>query len=65
MNNKETIHAVSLMRDIRNIIAEEEKGLSWEERKMKIRRDLEATPLWKRLKGEVRVVETDDFKVKS
>jgi hypothetical protein len=51
------------MRKRRIEIDEEDKGLSWEEKREKTRRLLEKDPLWLRLKG--RLIEPTEFPVKS
>jgi hypothetical protein len=60
---KKTFDAVAWMRKRRIEIDEEDKGLSWEEKREKTRRLLEKDPLWLRLKG--RLIEPAEFPVKS
>ena len=48
---KKTFDAVVWMRTRRAQIDEEDRDLSWEEKREKTRRLLEADPLWQRLKG--------------
>ena len=50
---KKEFDAVAWMRARRANIDEEDQGLSWEEKRKKTRRLLEADPLWVRLKGRV------------
>ena len=59
---KKTFDAVAWMRKRRIEIDEEDKGLSWEEKREKTRRLLEKDPLWLRLKG--RLIEPAKFSVK-
>ena len=60
---KKTFDAVAWMRKRRIEIDEEDKELSWEEKREKTRRLLEKDPLWLRLKG--RIIEPTIFSVKS
>ena len=60
---KKTFDAVAWMRKRRIEIDEEDKGLSWEEKREKTRRLLEQDPLWLRLKG--RLIEPTKFSSKS
>jgi hypothetical protein len=60
---KKTFDAVAWMRKRRIEIDEEDKGLSWEEKREKTRRLLEKDPLWLRLKG--RLIEPTNFSAKS
>lgn len=60
---KKTFDAVAWMRKRRTEIDEEDKGLSWEEKREKTRRLLEKDPLWLRLRG--RLVEPTKFSLKS
>lgn len=53
MKNDTCIKAVEMMRKIRDQIAGEEKGLSWEERQEKRRRELENDLLWKRFQDRL------------
>jgi hypothetical protein len=53
MNNEHQIKAIEMMRRIRDQIAEEEKGLSWEERQNKRRCELENDLLWKHFKDRL------------
>jgi hypothetical protein len=53
VKNDTCIKAVEMMRSIRDQIAYEEKGRSWEERQEKRRRELENDLLWKRLKDRL------------
>ncbi len=48
---KKEFDAVAWMRTRRAKIDEEDQGLSWEEKREKTRRLLEADPLWLRLKS--------------
>ena len=50
---KKTFDAVAWMRKRRMEIDEEDKGLSWEEKREKTRKLLEKDPLWLRLKGRL------------
>jgi hypothetical protein len=50
MRRNKKLDAVKLMREIRDRIAKEEEGLTWEQRKQRLHRDLEANPLWGRFK---------------
>ncbi len=59
---KKTFNAVAWMRKRRIEIDEEDKGLSWEEKREKTRRLLEKDPLWFRLKG--RLIEPTKFSAK-
>jgi len=59
---KKTFDAVAWMRKRRIEIDEEDKGLSWEEKREKTRKLLEKDPLWLRLKG--RLIEPTKFSVK-
>ena len=59
---KKTFDAAAWMRKRRIEIDEEDKGLSWEEKREKTRRLLEKDPLWLRLKG--RLIEPAKFSVK-
>ena len=59
---KKTFDAVAWMRKRRIEIDEEDKELSWEEKREKTRRLLEKDPLWLRLKG--RLIEPTKFSVK-
>ena len=59
---KKTFDAVAWMRKRRIKIDQEDKGLSWEEKRGKTRRLLEKDPLWLRLKG--RLIEPTKFSVK-
>jgi hypothetical protein len=59
---KKTFDAVAWMRKRRIQIDEEDKGLSWEEKREKTRRLLEKDPLWLSLKG--RLIEPTKFSVK-
>jgi hypothetical protein len=43
--------AVAWMRERREKIDQEDRGLSWEEKREKMQRLLEADPLWARLKA--------------
>ena len=45
--------AVAFQRKRRSQIDRETEGLSWEERRRWIRKDLEKDPLWKRLKHRI------------
>jgi hypothetical protein len=56
---KKSFDAVTWMRKRRTEIDEEDKGLSWEEKRDKTRKLLEKDPLWLRLKN--RVVEVTEF----
>jgi hypothetical protein len=58
---KKTFDAVAWMRKRRIEIDEEDKGLSWEEKREKTQRLLEKDPLWLRLKG--RLIESTKFSV--
>jgi hypothetical protein len=60
---KKTYDAVAWMRKRRTEIDEEDKGLSWEEKREKTRRLLEKDPLWLRLRG--RLIEPIKFSAKS
>jgi hypothetical protein len=60
---KKTFDAVAWMRKRRTEIDEEDKGLSWEEKREKTRRLLENDPLWLRLKS--RLIQATQFSVKS
>ena len=60
---KKTFDAVAWMRKQRMEIDEEDKGLSWEEKRAKTRKLLEKDPLWLRLKG--RLMEPTTFSTKS
>jgi hypothetical protein len=55
--------AAAWMRKRRTEIDEEDKGLSWEEKREKTRRLPEKDPLWPRLRG--RFIEPTNFSVKS
>ncbi len=59
---KKTFDAVAWMRKRRIEIDEEDKGLSWEEKREKTRRLLKKDPLWLRLKD--RLMEPTKFSVK-
>jgi hypothetical protein len=48
---KKAFDAVDWMRTRRATIDEEDRGLSWEEKREKTRRLLETDPLWRRLKS--------------
>lgn len=50
---KKEFDAVAWMRTRRATIDEEDRVLSWEEKRKKTRRLLEADPLWLRLKSRV------------
>lgn len=50
---KKTFDAVAWMRKRRIEIDEEDKELSWEEKREKTRRLLEKDPLWLKLKGRL------------
>jgi hypothetical protein len=54
---KKTFDAVTWMRRKRTEIDEEDRGLSWEEKRQKTRNLLEKDPLWLKLKR--RLVEPD------
>ena len=54
MSEVKGLKAVKLMREIRDRLAKAEEGLTWEQRKGKLHQDLEANPLWKRLKAIAR-----------
>jgi len=56
---KKTFDAVTWMRKRRADIDQEDKDLSWEEKREKTRKLLEKDPLWLRLKN--RVVEATEF----
>jgi hypothetical protein len=56
---KKTFDAVTWMRKRRADIDQEDKDLSWEEKREKTRKLLEKDPLWLRLKN--RVVEAAEF----
>jgi hypothetical protein len=56
---KKTFDAVAWMRKRRTEIDEEDKGLSWEEKREKTRKLLEKDPLWLRLRG--RLIEPTKF----
>jgi len=56
---KKTFDAVTWMRKRRADIDEEDKNLSWDEKREKTRKLLEKDPLWLRLKN--RVVEATEF----
>jgi len=60
---KKTFDTVAWMRKRRTEIDEEDKGLSWEEKREKTRRLLEKDPLWLRLRG--RLIEPTKFSAKS
>jgi len=60
---KKTFDAVAWMRKRRIEIDEEDKELSWEEKREKTRRLLEKDPLWLRLRG--RLIEPTKLSVKS
>jgi hypothetical protein len=60
---KKTFDAVAWMRKRRTEIDEEDKGLSWEEKREKTRRLLEKDPLWLRLRD--RLIQPNKFPVKS
>jgi hypothetical protein len=51
MNKKKQLDAIRLMWEIRDRLAKEEEGLTWEERKKKLYQDLEGDAAWKRLKA--------------
>jgi len=53
VKSENTVKAVEMMRKIRDQIAGEEKGLSWEERQEKRRRELENDLLWKRFQDRL------------
>ena len=50
---KKGFDAVDWMRTRRARIDEEDRSLSWEEKREKTRELLESDPLWRRLKGRV------------
>lgn len=50
---KKTFDAVVWMRKRRAEIDEEDKGLSWEEKRKKTRHILESDPLWRKLKNRL------------
>ena len=56
---KKTFDAVAWMGKRRIKIDEEDKGLSWEEKREKTRKLLKKDPLWLRLKG--RLIEPTKF----
>lgn len=56
---KKTFDAIAWMRKRRMQIDEEDRDLSWEEKRKKTRRLLDKDPLWQRLKN--RLVEPTEF----
>jgi hypothetical protein len=50
---KKNFNAVDWMRKRRTEIDEEDKGLSWEEKRKKTRSILKSDPLWRKLKNRL------------
>jgi len=45
------IDCVKMMREIRDRIAAEEEGMTWEQKREKLNRELETSELWQQLFG--------------